>query len=55
MECEKCEEPFEPNEGNTEIIDSGESFDPEYGAYHWWEGFVICECGHKNDYQDQSI
>lgn len=54
MECEQCKEIVEPNDGNIEVIDSGKSFHPDYGEYHWWDGFVTCECGHKQGYQDQS-
>lgn len=56
MQCEGCGEYVEPDEKNFECSDSGKSFHPDFGEYHWWEGEVICPfCGHKQYYADQSI
>ncbi len=56
MQCENCEAYLEPTSDNFKCEDSGESFCTEFGTYHWWCGTLTCDqCGHKMDYQDQSI
>ena len=51
--CESCEE-FTVIE--IKVTHSGDSFCPEFGNYHYWEGFGRCpECGYENFIQDQSI